>query len=694
VYRLGIDIGGTFTDFVLQDEKARSLAFHKQLTTPTDVLQGLIDGIQILLKRHGIGLGQIREIRHGTTLGGNVIIERKGPKAALLVTRGFRDILLIQRGIRYHMFDLHLQKPTPLIPRHLTFEVGERMTFTGDVLIPLDTEEVRKIARRLRHLGIQTVAISLLHAYVNPAHERRVREVLAQEFPDLLVSLSSDLSLQAREYERTSTTVMNAYIRPVIAAYLTELSAWARQNGFGGDLYVMQCNGGLGTVDVLEQYPVRMIESGPAAGVIAATCYGRMTGVSNVLALDMGGTTAKACLIEDGRPRMVEQLEIARLSRRRGSGLPLDTPAVDLVEIGAGGGSMARARLGAIQVGPESAGADPGPICYGRGGIYPTVTDAALVLGYLNPSYFLGGKMPLDSDAAARGIAEQVGNPLGLDLARAAWGIYEIVNANMGQALRMVSVARGKDPRLLTLVASGGAGPAHACRLARDLGIQRVVLPAAAGVASALGLLAADMRFDLARTFLCRISGDEIIELILSLTSELRERALALVGESTREAAPRIHYEASMRYLGQGFEVAVPLETSDLDAMRTRGAAVLITAFQETYQATYGDAVDEPVEAVQWKVSLVWPSPGFAPARREEKPGRASLLKGHRLAFFPETHGYAPCPIYDRSDVTRGSTIVGPAIVEDPESTAVILAGDEARMDESGNLIVAVQQEG
>jgi N-methylhydantoinase A len=687
--RLGIDVGGTFTDFALLDPGTGRLAVHKQLTTPADVLEGLVAGIEAVLARVGAAVSALDEIRHGTTLGSNVVIERKGPPTALLTTRGFRDLLLIQRGRRYHMFDLHIRKPAPLVPRQLVFEVPERTTHTGEVLLPLDEAAVQEIARALAARGIATVAVAFLHAYANPAHERRAGAILEAALPAILVSLSSDLSLQAREYERTSTAVMNAYIRPTLGAYLGRLAAWLDARGFRGRLHVMQCNGGLAAVETMQRLPVRMIESGPAAGVVAAAHYGRTAGATDVLALDMGGTTAKASLIEDGRPLMVEQLEIARVAMRRGSGLPLDVPAVDLVEIGAGGGSIARPRLGTIQVGPDSAGADPGPAAYGRGGREPTVTDANLVLGYLDPAGFLGGRMPLDREAAAESIRARLAEPLGLDVTRAAWGIHAVVNAGMAQALRMVSVARGRDPRGLTLVATGGAAPAHACRLARELGIRRVVLPAEAGVASALGLLGADRRFDLTRTFPCRVE-EPAIPALAAVLAELRERARELAGGGDGGGPPRVEYEAAMRYVGQGFELTVPVVPEEL---AVRGAAGLVEAFRKAYQARYGDAVDEPVEAVHWRVALIWPGRALPGARPPSGPAGAGGAPGRRAVYFPEAGGYLPCPVHQRAALPAGIVVPGPAIVGDPESTAVLLPGDEARVDGHRNLVVHVEGE-
>ena len=687
MYRLGIDIGGTFTDFVLQDEATGSLAFHKELTTP-EIVNGLVHGMEVFLGRAGLSLRDVGEIRHATTLGSNVIIERKGPRTALITTRGFRDVLGIQRALRYHMFDLHIRKAPPLIPRHLIYEVTERMAYDGTVVTPLHEDDVRRVAAALQAGGIGTVAVALLHSYANPAHEHQVRATLQQELPGALVSVSSDLSLQAREYERTSTAVMNAYIRPMVASYVTKLLEWLRDHGFRGALHVMQCNGGLASVETLEQSPVRMIESGPAAGTVAAIYYGRLTGFPDVIALDMGGTTAKVCLVEQYRPLMVQQFEIARLAMRRGSGLPLDVPAVDLVEIGAGGGSVARARLGIIQVGPDSAGGTPGPICYGRGGVDPTVTDANLVLGYLNPAYFCGGAIPLDREAAARAIADGIGRPLGLEGAQAALGIYEVVNANMAQALRMVSVARGKDPRLFTLVATGGAGPAHACRLARELGIERVVLPAGAGVASAIGLLTAERRFDLSRTLIHRLDSDGTEQMVKRIFAELGERVVELAGApgTNGDGAAALSYEVDMRYAGQGFEIPVSI---DLEAFNASGVPTLIDAFQRAYHARYADASDEPVEAVHWKVTAVWPGAGVTLARLGERSS-AAPLKEWRMVYFPETKGYTRCPIYDRRALVSGATIDGPAVIEDPESTAVLLPGDHARTDPFGNVIVTI----
>jgi N-methylhydantoinase A/oxoprolinase/acetone carboxylase beta subunit len=682
--RIGFDVGGTFTDFALQGPTGE-LVTGKRLTTYPDPSEACLAGLDELVARAGVGWDDVAQVVHGTTLGSNVVIERKARGVGLLTTRGFRDVLIIGRQKRYQVYDLQIEKPPPLIPRRLIEEVSERVLADGSIRTPLDEADCRRAIRSLRARGVRSLAVCLLHAYLNPAHERRVAALVAEEAPEMTVTLSHEVSPTFREYERTSTTVVNAYVMTAVRTYLHGLATALARRGYRGRLFVMQSSGGIATAEAMARYPVRMIESGPAAGALMAAVYGELTGFRDLIAFDMGGTTAKLALIEGGRPTTTTGFELHRVNNAPGSGLPMNIQAIDLVEIGAGGGSIARARLGVIAVGPESASSTPGPACYGRGGVEPTVTDANLVLGYLNPEEFAGGALRLDRAAAERAI-ERVAGPLGLDLAAAAWGIHQIVTTNMELATRVVSIERGRDPRDLTLVAFGGAGPAHGCRLAQALGIPRVLLPAAAGVTAAIGLLAAELRFDVARTWVVRLDAADPAR-VTAMYDEMARQAEAVIRDAAVRGAVRLVREADARYVGQGYELTVPVPAGNLDAAALRDVR---RRFDEVYAARYGYASpDEPVEVVTWKVSAIGATPRVALAKAAGG-GEGEALKGCRRAWFPETGGWTDTPVYDRYRLAAGRTLQGPAIVEERESTTVLPPGVEATVDAYGNLIAGV----
>ena len=683
--RLGVDVGGTFTDFALYDDEAGSVRIFKCLTTPDDPSRAFIQGIEELLAG-SVTLQQIAQCVHGTTLATNVVLERKAQGIALITTSGFRDILEIRRQKRYELYDHFMDTPIPLVPRRLVREVTERMRYDGSVHTPLDGEELDAIIEVLVEEDIQSVAVCLLHAYANPAHEQAIARRVNTLAPQMMVSLSSDISPRFREYERTSTTVANAYVMPQVHTYLGRLAEALSQRGFEHPLYMMQSNGGVATAETMRRYPVRMIESGPAAGVMMAAHLGKTLGMQDLMSFDMGGTTAKVCLIEDAMPTVTSEFEMDRVRMKSGSGLPLSVPSVDLNEIGAGGGSLARPHMGIITVGPDSAGASPGPMCYGLGGAEPTVTDADLVLGYLNPDYFLGGSMALDAKAAERGIEEQVGLPLGLDTVRAAWGIYQTVNANMARAARMLSVERGKDPRRFAFVAFGGAGPIHGVRIARELGMRRVILPAAAGIASAIGLLSADIAFDFERTTVMRLDP-AVIDEANRLFGEMERLGREQVQEAAADQVCQITRTASMRYVGQGHELDVPVPGG---GWRADTVGQVRRAFDDVYAVVYGYSdPNEAVEVVSWKVSASAPTPALSlpgPSALTDDPKQAR--KGSRQAYFPESGGFVECPVYDRYRLSIGMQVIGPALVEERESTAIILPGDSSRVDQFGNLII------
>lgn len=683
--RLGIDVGGTFTDFALYDEAGRALRIFKCLTTPDDPSQAVLQGIETLMDAE-LSLVQIDQVVHGTTLATNVLLERKGHGIALLTTRGFRDVLEVRRQKRYELYDHFIDTPVPLVPRWLIREVSERLRYNGEVLTPLDETEVEATVRDLIAHGVQSIAVCLLHAYANSVHERRIEAIVTHVAPEILVSLSSEVSPKLREYERTNTTVANAYVMSQVHAYLGDMVQELQARGFRHRLYIMQSSGGVATAETMRRHPVRMVESGPAAGTIMAATLGRQLDMPDVISFDMGGTTAKVCLIEGGVPSVTSEFEVDRVHMKSGSGLPLSVPSIDLSEIGAGGGSIARTHMGIITVGPDSAGAAPGPMCYGLGGQAPTVTDADLVLGYLNPDYFLGGTMRLNVEAATQGIEEHIALPLGLDVVRAAWGVYQTVNANMARAARMMSIERGKDPRNFAFVAFGGAGPIHGIRIARELGMACTILPAAAGVASAIGLLAAGITFDLERTAVTGLDTPAV-EVANRLFQGMEEAGTQMVAEAAAESPCTLTRKVAMRYVGQGHELEITVpggvwQSATLETVRR--------IFEDVYAATYGysDAI-EPVEIVTWKVTAAAPPPVLElpePTATGKDPGDA--YKGVRQAYFPECGGFVACPVYDRYLLAAGTELPGPALVEERESTALILPDDIGRVDHLGNLII------
>ena len=681
-YRLGIDVGGTFTDYALQDLETGRLTVGKHPTRPADISAGVFDGLELVL--NGRPISDMRQIVHATTVASNLMVERKGAVTGLLTTQGFRDVLLIQRQLRVNIYDLFLDKVQPLLLRRFIREVDERMTHSGEVHRPLDEDSVVQAVNTLLNLGVETFAVALLHSYANPTHERRVGDIIRDISPSALVTLSSDISPQWREYERTSTAVANAYLMPAVRGYLDGFERTLHDKSYTRPLQVMQANGGIANVEVINRAPVRLIESGPAAGALMAAGMAQTLHLDHVISFDMGGTTAKVCLIEDGSPSATSQIEIDRMKMQAGSGLPISVPGIDIVEIGAGGGSIARVELGAIAVGPDSAGATPGPICYATGGVAPTVTDADLVLGYLNPDYFLGGRISLDKKSSERGISEKLARPLGLTLEEAAWGIHTVVNANMRRALRLATVERGKDPRRFTLIGFGGAGPVHAARLARELDIARVLLPSGAGVGSAAGLLTADTVFDLARTY-DTLLRDSMLSPVNSLFEDLRDGCRELMRENGVTDAIEFSPSADMHYEGQGFDINVPLPQLPLDL---KSIEDLKETFHQKYARTFGYAqLDQPIRATGWKLrashslgEFHWPE--LAPGNPSPTPS------SNRPAYFPETGGFTDTPVYSRLTLGAGASINGPAIIEEAESTVVLVPGSRATVDRYGNIVI------
>lgn len=695
--RLAIDTGGTFTDSVLQDTEAKKLWFCKTLSNPSAPDLAVLEGIRDLHEQHPFHLAEISEVLLATTVGTNAILERKGARTALITTAGFRDVLILARAKRYDTYDLHLDKPTPLIARRAIFEVDERMAADGNVVRSLDKSSVQTVIEHLCELEIEAVAVSLLHAYANPDHERAIAAMLYQANPDWPVSVSSTVSPKYREYERTSTTVANAYVTPVVQRFLGTIGTAFKREGFTGEIYVMQSNGGLLTPDIATSLPVNLIESGPAAGVLLGGVVAQATHSQRILTFDMGGTTAKVGALEDGEPIVSNTFEVDAVNLRPWSGLPLNISALELIEIGAGGGSIARVRMGLIEVGPHSAGAEPGPVCYARGGTLATITDANAILGYLAPEGFAGGKIDLDTEAAKSAINEQLAIPLGLDVYTAAWGIHALANANMERALRSMSIERGRDPRDFTLVAFGGAGPVHACRLARALGMPRVIVPFAAGVGSAIGMLAAEPRLSTALTSIVLLDASAASK-VRDLFDDLESRALGMLAG----APARWVRHAYLRYRGQGYELRVELPAGEIaDTYIDQ----ICQRFHRVYRDAYSyDQPDQVVEATEWHLTAITAgaittgatTPSAATTGTPADPilhmpqNQTTPASKRRRAYFPESHGMLECEIYDRLDLHPANAVYGPALITDENTTTLVLPGDSAILDESGHLEIRI----
>ena len=692
-HSLSIDIGGTFTDFSLHDVETGDLSVHKVLTDPEDPASALIRGVREILADTGTAPESLRLVVHSTTLATNAIIERKGAKTALLTTRGFRDVLELGREQIYDMHDLHARYPDPIVPRHLRAEVQERVDRDGRVLQELDLETSAQVLDELVEQGVEAVAVSLLHSYNNPVNEQALKEQIEKRHPDLSLSLSSEVAPVINEYERTSTTTADGYIKPSVTSYIRGVERDLAAEGYDGRLLVMHSAGGVMDADASCERPIRMLESGPAAGALAAGFYSDLLGEPDLISLDMGGTTAKTCVIEDGRPSQTNTIEVARVHRFKiGSGLPIVIPVLDLIEIGSGGGSIAWLDgLGLLRVGPQSSGASPGPACYGLGGTEPTVTDANLVLGYLNPDYFLGGRMNLDT-GAARTAMSRLGSQMGMNEVEAAWGVYSVVTESMAAAARIHIIGRNKDPRRYAIVAFGGAGPAHACEVARILGATRVVVPLGAGVTSALGCLAAPLSFESVRSapgLLERTDWDEVNRTFEEMESWGREM-LANSGVSADEV--QMTRTGDMRLVGQIHEINVPVpgETLSGDDIER-----IESDFHSIYQELYARRnLSLPIEVQNWRLLVSGPQPDLS-LREQEVAGGGSAnrdaVKGSRQAYFPSASGYVDCPVYDRYRLQAGAEFPGPAIIEEAEATTIVRPGESVSVDRWLNLVITLE---
>ena len=679
---LGVDIGGTFTDFVLLDTATHRIRTEKLLTDPERPDSVVLEGTRKLLANARMGASDLAYVVHGTTLVTNAVIERRGSPTWLLTTKGFRDVVEIGREKRYDIYDLHMSNPAPLVERRNRLELDERTSATGEIVRAPSREAVRELVAGLPDGG-KAIAVVFLHAWRNPANERDVARWLREELgPGAAVSISSDVSPEMGEFERTSTTLINAYVQPLVASYLDRLEGALLTMGIQAPPLVMLSHGGLARFRLAKDLPVRILESGPAGGAAVAAFVARTLDVRRALAFDMGGTTAKICFVDDFRPQVVADGEVARRDRfKKGSGLPVRVPMVDLIEIGAGGGSIAGCNaLGILAVGPQSAGSVPGPACYARGGTQPTVSDANLLLGYYDPADFLGGEMALDLDAARRAfgpLADRLGKPV----VEIAWAIQETVNQNMVRAAQLHAFDTARDLSDYTMVCSGGAAPAHACRVARELGIRKVVVPTAAGVASALGFLVAPVSIDLRRSVLVplsRLDPAALDQACSSMRAEARD-ALADVGVSDANAQTALAVEA--RFVGQAHSLALDVAADDL-----RDADRLRLAFKARYRQAYGDCpsrADVEITAVRLQMARAADAVGHV----SREAAAAKRAPAPRTAYFPET-GEVATPVHDRDALAAGTRIEGPAILQERDSTLVVPPGAVVQVDASGNLLV------
>jgi N-methylhydantoinase A len=689
---VGVDVGGTFTDVVLANADGR---FHvdKVPTTPDDPRVGVIEGIRHVLSGAGVAAADVSRVVHGTTLATNVILEQKGSPLAFVVTEGFADLLRLGREARVEddRYDLFFTTPTPPVDPRLTFEVPERVKADGNVLRPLTADDAADVARRVAETSTRAVAICLLNAYANPEHERTVARALRAALPDAFVVASTEVWPEMREYERAMTTVMCAYVGPVMAGYLAGLETQLAELGIAGPLEIMDSSGGVMSASLAARRPVRTLESGGAAGVTAAGLVGQLIGAPEVISFDMGGTTAKVGIVRDGRPGVITDFQVGGKGSfggtRAGTGFPVKITTVDLAEVGAGGGSIAWLDAdGALRVGPRSAGAVPGPACYGRGGTEPTVTDADLVLGYLDPTGLAGG-VALSTDAAKRALARGVADPLGIEVSEAARAVHDIVNANMAAAIRVVTVQRGIDPRGLVLIAFGGAGPMHAVRLAEMFGISSVAVPLAAGVASAVGLVGADLHVELVQTRVVDLADAEPAELEAAF-AELTNQARAELADEPGSAF-EVSRSADVRYRGQAYHLALPVPDPPIEA---DDLLALAKSFRERFEDSYGIALDLPTQLHNLRVHVIRVVEKFAPRARTLADGDASTARvGERDVVFPSS-GTAPVAtaLYDRTKLLPGDRLEGPAVIAAPESTIVVPPGTRAEVDPYGTIVLTL----
>ena len=685
--RLGVDIGGTFTDVVL--EKGGESFSTKVLTTYAAPENAIIDGMHQVCTKAGVTPADLTQIIHGTTLATNALIERRGAKTALITTQGFRDVIEMRTESRFEQYDLNLNLPEPLLPRQMRYTVSERVDATGAVLVPLDRAEVEALADRIAEGGYDSVAVGLIHSYLNDAHERLIREVLEERLPGVMVSISSEVSPQMREYERFNTVVANAYIKPLMKSYLGRLEGRLQEEGVSCNIFLMHSGGGIISIESAAEFPVRLVESGPAGGAVFAANIAARYGLDKVLSFDMGGTTAKICLIKNQTPKTSRVFEVARTYRfKKGSGMPISIPVIDMVEIGAGGGSLAHVdAMRQIRVGPESAGSEPGPACYGRGGEKPAVTDADLVLGKLDPDNFAGGSIRLDTTGSEGALQNVIGKELDMDAATAAFGLAEVVDENMANAARVHAVENGEDLSDYTMIAFGGAAPLHAGRLCEKLGVERLLVPPGAGVGSAIGFLRAPFSFEANRSVYMKLS-DFDADRIKTLLAELQEEATGFVRNCDAGAEILSEYKVYMRYSGQGWEIPIVLDEADaLNPNAVRFEAL----FEADYAKLFGRTVEGlDIEITVWSVNATTPPEAVA-RTAEQSPGAAADVALTRRMFDPALAEYCDADVVLRAQMAPGQTAQGPAAITEDETTIILPASRRAICQPDGCIDITVK---
>ncbi|MEQ5828153.1 hydantoinase/oxoprolinase family protein [Sulfitobacter sp. NFXS29] len=685
--RLGVDIGGTFTDVVL--EKGGESFSTKVLTTYAAPENAIIDGMHQVCTKAGVTPADLTQIIHGTTLATNALIERRGAKTALITTQGFRDVIEMRTESRFEQYDLNLNLPEPLLPRQMRYTVSERVDATGAVLVPLDRAEVEALADLIADAGYDSVAVGLIHSYLNDTHERMIREVLEERLPGVMVSISSEVSPQMREYERFNTVVANAYIKPLMKSYLGRLEGRLQEEGVGCNIFLMHSGGGIISIESAAEFPVRLVESGPAGGAVFAANIAARYGLDKVLSFDMGGTTAKICLIKNQTPKTSRVFEVARTYRfKKGSGMPISIPVIDMVEIGAGGGSLAHVdAMRQIRVGPESAGSEPGPACYGRGGAKPAVTDADLVLGKLDPDNFAGGSIRLDTAGSETALHQVIGQELDMDAATAAFGLAEVVDENMANAARVHAVENGEDLSDYTMIAFGGAAPLHAGRLCEKLGVERLLVPPGAGVGSAIGFLRAPFSFEANRSVYMKLS-DFDADRIKTLLAELRDEATGFVRNCDAGAEILSEYKVYMRYSGQGWEIPIVLDEADA---LTPDAARFEALFEADYAKLFGRTVEGlDIEITVWSVNATTPPEAVA-RTAEQSPGAAADVALTRRMFDPALAEYCDADVVLRDQMASGQTAQGPAAITEDETTIILPASRRAICQPDGCIDITVK---
>ncbi|MGH1482244.1 MAG: hydantoinase/oxoprolinase family protein [Geminicoccales bacterium] len=688
--RLGVDIGGTFTDVVL--EVAGDRFSTKVLTTYAAPEDAIIDGMHQVCAKAGIEPAAISQIIHGTTLATNALIERRGAKTALITTKGFRDVIEMRTESRFEQYDLNLALPEPLLPRNRRYVVDERMEATGKVLTALDRGEVEALVDDLSAAGYESVAVGLLHAYVNDAHERLIRDVFAEKLPDVMVSLSSEVSPQMREYERFNTTIANAYIKPLIKSYLGRLRDRLASEGAACPIFLMHSGGGIISLESAAEFPVRLVESGPAGGAVFAADIAARHGLEKVLSFDMGGTTAKICLIKNRTPKTARVFEVARTYRfKKGSGMPISIPVIDMVEIGAGGGSLAHVDvMGQIRVGPESAGSEPGPACYGSGGERPAVTDADLTLGRLDPDNFAGGSIALHPERSSIALTKHLGTKLEMEPLEAAWGVAEVVDENMANAARVHAVENGEDLSEYTMIAFGGAGPLHAARLCEKLGIDRCLVPVSAGVGSAIGFLRAPFSFEANRSVFMKIDAFDA-EAVKALFAEMESEARGFVRTCDANADILADHKIYMRYSGQGWEIPVSLTAEQAS---NPDAATFLDLFEADYKKLFGRSVEGmAVEITVWSVNAFTPPEEVLPVA-PVVTGSEATFASRRALFDPGVGEVTDAAVARREDLTPGARIEGPAVVTEDETTIVLPSSRSIIAQTDGCLDIHIKRSG